>query len=100
MREQHVMTCLLMYVCLPASYLQEIVGLGLANFAGSAFNAYSTTGSFSRSAVNYDSGAHRAGCAALHPLHQLWCQRLSSPMMYIDGHLLESACPAGARRHV
>lgn len=36
---------------------QEIVGLGLANFAGSAFNAYSTTGSFSRSAVNYDSGA-------------------------------------------
>lgn len=36
--------------------VQEIVGLGLANFAGSAFNAYSTTGSFSRSAVNYDSG--------------------------------------------
>lgn len=36
--------------------MQEIVGLGLANFAGSAFNAYSTTGSFSRSAVNYDSG--------------------------------------------
>lgn len=35
---------------------QEIVGLGLANFAGSAFNSYSTTGSFSRSAVNYDSG--------------------------------------------
>lgn len=32
------------------------MGLGLANFAGSAFNAYSTTGSFSRSAVNYDSG--------------------------------------------
>lgn len=40
-----------------ASYVvQEIVGLGLANFAGSAFNAYSTTGSFSRSAVNFDSG--------------------------------------------
>lgn len=36
------------------------MGLGLANFAGSAFNAYSTTGSFSRSAVNYDSGVlHR-----------------------------------------
>jgi sulfate transporter 4 len=34
------------------------MGLGLANFAGSAFNAYSTTGSFSRSAVNYDSGGH------------------------------------------
>jgi hypothetical protein len=44
-------------VCLLLVPLQEIVGLGLANFAGSAFNAYSTTGSFSRSAVNYDSGA-------------------------------------------
>jgi MFS superfamily sulfate permease-like transporter len=44
--------------------MQEIVGLGLANFAGSMFNAYSTTGSFSRSAVNFDSGAH-AGCLAL-----------------------------------
>eukprot|EP00879_Flechtneria_rotunda_P032947 GHRR01036442.1.p1 GENE.GHRR01036442.1~~GHRR01036442.1.p1 ORF type:complete len:177 (-),score=31.39 GHRR01036442.1:133-663(-) len=38
------------------SVSQEIVGLGLANFAGSAFNAYTTTGSFSRSAVNFDSG--------------------------------------------
>jgi MFS superfamily sulfate permease-like transporter len=45
--------------------MQEIVGLGLANFAGSAFNAYSTTGSFSRSAVNYDSGQHLAAPAAL-----------------------------------
>ena len=38
-------------------YNQEIVGLGLANFAGAAFNAYTTTGSFSRSAVNNESGA-------------------------------------------
>ncbi|GFR50731.1 hypothetical protein Agub_g12988 [Astrephomene gubernaculifera] len=36
---------------------QEIVGLGLANFVGSAFHCYSTTGSFSRSAVNNESGA-------------------------------------------
>lgn len=35
---------------------QEIVGLGLANFAGAAFHCYSTTGSFSRSAVNNESG--------------------------------------------
>jgi sulfate transporter 4 len=35
---------------------QEITGLGLANFMGAAFNAYTTTGSFSRSAVNQDSG--------------------------------------------
>lgn len=36
---------------------REITGLGLANFMGAAFNAYTTTGSFSRSAVNNDSGA-------------------------------------------
>eukprot|EP00878_Enallax_costatus_P007429 GHUV01007780.1.p1 GENE.GHUV01007780.1~~GHUV01007780.1.p1 ORF type:complete len:422 (+),score=57.02 GHUV01007780.1:303-1568(+) len=38
------------------SYNQEIVGLGLANFAGAMFNSYTTTGSFSRSAVNNSSG--------------------------------------------
>jgi len=35
----------------------ELMGLGLANFLGSAFNAYPITGSFSRSAVNNESGA-------------------------------------------
>lgn len=50
-------TCRCDAVC-GVDHVQEIVGLGLANFAGSAFNAYSTTGSFSRSAVNYDSGGH------------------------------------------
>ncbi len=40
------------------SYNQEIVGLGIANFFGAAFSAYTTTGSFSRSAVNNDSGAY------------------------------------------
>eukprot|EP00775_Hariotina_reticulata_P008330 gene8330-8515_t len=39
------------------SYNQEIVGLGIANFAGAAFSSYTTTGSFSRSAVNNSSGA-------------------------------------------
>jgi len=39
------------------NYNQEIIGLGLANFMGAAFSAYTTTGSFSRSAVNNDSGA-------------------------------------------
>lgn len=41
------------------SYNREIIGLGLANFAGAMFNCYTTTGSFSRSAVNNASGA---GC--------------------------------------
>lgn len=36
---------------------QELIGLGLANLIGSFFSAYPVTGSFSRSAVNYESGA-------------------------------------------
>lgn len=35
----------------------EIIGLGIANFAGSAFSAYTTTGSFSRTAINHETGA-------------------------------------------
>eukprot|EP00887_Chlorella_sp_A99_P004954 scaffold4.g4954.t1 len=36
---------------------QELRGLGVANIAGAMFNAYTTTGSFSRSAVNDSVGA-------------------------------------------
>ncbi|KDD75929.1 sulfate transporter, partial [Helicosporidium sp. ATCC 50920] len=36
---------------------QELRGLGIANLAGAAFNCYTTTGSFSRSAVNNAVGA-------------------------------------------
>jgi hypothetical protein len=39
-----------------APALQEIVGLGISNFAGAMTSCYSTTGSFSCSAVNNDSG--------------------------------------------
>ena len=35
----------------------ELIGLGVANFVGSMFQAYPVTGSFSRSAVNDQSGA-------------------------------------------
>ena len=35
---------------------QELRGLGLANLAGAMFNCYTTTGSFSRSAVNNSVG--------------------------------------------
>lgn len=38
-------------------YNQEIVALGLANFAGAMFSSYTTTGSFSRSAINNSCGA-------------------------------------------
>ncbi|WP_217585841.1 SulP family inorganic anion transporter [Lentibacillus saliphilus] len=36
---------------------QELIGLGLANVGGSFFSGYPVTGGFSRSAVNYQSGA-------------------------------------------
>ncbi|EIE25728.1 sulfate permease [Coccomyxa subellipsoidea C-169] len=36
---------------------QELRGLGLANLVGAAFNCYTTTGSFSRSAIMNDVGA-------------------------------------------
>lgn len=41
-------------VCSPT---QELRGLGVANLFGAAFNCYTTTGSFSRSAVMDSSGA-------------------------------------------
>eukprot|EP00238_Polyblepharides_amylifera_P009559 CAMPEP_0196574908 /NCGR_PEP_ID=MMETSP1081-20130531/4511_1 /TAXON_ID=36882 /ORGANISM="Pyramimonas amylifera, Strain CCMP720" /LENGTH=414 /DNA_ID=CAMNT_0041893053 /DNA_START=1 /DNA_END=1245 /DNA_ORIENTATION=+ len=43
---------------------QELVGLGIANALGSVFSAYPITGSFSRSAVNNDTGA-KSGLAAI-----------------------------------
>eukprot|EP00877_Chromochloris_zofingiensis_P013467 jgi/Chrzof1/8374/Cz03g08070.t1 len=53
-------------------YNQEIVALGIANFVGAAFNSYTTTGSFSRSAVNNscggsDSRVSRAAGTTVYP---------------------------------
>ena len=36
---------------------KEIVAMGLANLMGGAFNCYTTTGSFSRTAVSSEVGA-------------------------------------------
>ena len=36
---------------------QELLAIGYANIAGALFNSYTTTGSFSRSAVNNSCGA-------------------------------------------
>lgn len=43
---------------------QELIGLGMSNFIGAMFGAYPITGSFSRSAVNHESGA-KSGVSAL-----------------------------------
>lgn len=42
----------------------ELIGLGMANFIGAMFGAYPVTGSFSRSAVNNESGA-QSGIAGI-----------------------------------
>jgi len=42
----------------------ELVGLGMANFVGAMFQSYPVTGSFSRSAVNHESGA-QSGLAGI-----------------------------------
>lgn len=36
---------------------QELVALGVCNIIGSMFQSYSTTGGFSRTAVNYNAGS-------------------------------------------
>jgi SulP family sulfate permease len=43
---------------------QELIALGASNMVGSVFSSYPTTGGFSRSAVNNDSGA-RTGMASI-----------------------------------
>ncbi|XP_078180868.1 sulfate transporter 4.1, chloroplastic-like [Carex rostrata] len=43
---------------------QELFGLGVANICGAFFSAYPSTGSFSRSAVNHESGA-RSGLSGI-----------------------------------
>lgn len=43
---------------------QELIALGTANIVGGLFQAYPTTGGFSRTAVNYDAGA-KSGVSAL-----------------------------------
>ncbi len=43
---------------------QELIALGTANIVGALFQAYPTTGGFSRTAVNYDAGA-KSGVSAL-----------------------------------
>lgn len=50
-------TYLRLRLCARRSPTQELQGLGIANLMGAAFNCYTTTGSFSRSAVMDSVGA-------------------------------------------
>ena len=75
---------------------QEIVGLGLSNFSGAMTSCYSTTGSFSCSAVNDASGG-RLCCRG--PPWCLWrlCVSVARPGMrggscWLDGGIASGPC--------
>lgn len=58
---------------------QEFVGQGLANIAGSFFSAYTASGSFNRSGVNYAAGARTPLAAALSALFLLLIAVVAAP---------------------
>ena len=61
---------------------QELFGVGLANMIGSCFSSYAVTGSFSRSAVNNDSGARSTFASVVTALIVLLSLLLLSGPLY------------------
>jgi SulP family sulfate permease len=59
---------------------QEFIGQGLSNIAGSFFSAYTSSGSFNRSGVNFASGARTPLAAALSALFLLLIVLLAAPL--------------------
>ncbi len=59
---------------------QEFIGQGLSNIAGSFFSAYTSSGSFNRSGVNYASGAQTPLAAALSAVFLLLIALLAAPL--------------------
>lgn len=62
---------------------QELFGLGVANISASFFSAYPTTGSFSRSAVNHESGA-KTGLAGIITGIIMGCALLFLTPLFVD----------------
>ncbi|XP_057523788.1 probable sulfate transporter 4.2 isoform X1 [Amaranthus tricolor] len=62
---------------------QELFGLGVANIAGSFFSSYPSTGSFSRSAVNHESGA-KTGFAGILTGIIMSCALLFLTPLFVD----------------
>jgi len=58
---------------------QEFIGQGLANLIGGFFSGYSVSGSFTRSAINYDSGARSPMAAVISGLFVLFAMFLIAP---------------------
>lgn len=59
---------------------QEFIGQGLSNIAGSFFSAYTSSGSFNRSGVNYAAGAQTPLAAALSAVFLLLITLLAAPL--------------------
>lgn len=60
---------------------QEFVGQGLSNLAGCFFSAYTSSGSFNRSGVNFASGARTPMAAALSAVFLLLITLLAAPLV-------------------
>ena len=65
----------------PLDSNQEIIGQGLSNIGGSFFSAYLGSGSFTRSALNYESGARTPMAALLSALFLFIILVLISPFI-------------------
>lgn len=61
---------------------QELVGLGLANIVGSFFQAFPTTGGFSRTAVNDQAGAQTGMASIISALLIIITLLLLTPLFY------------------
>ncbi len=61
---------------------QELVGQGLANITGSFFQGYAVSGSFSRSAVNFQSGARTGMSSVFASLVVVLVMLFLTPLLY------------------
>ncbi len=61
---------------------QELIGQGLANMVGSCSSSYPVSGSFSRSAVNYQAGARTAMASVCTSLMVLLAILFLTPLLY------------------
>ncbi|MEN3034621.1 MAG: sulfate permease [Aquificaceae bacterium] len=61
---------------------QELIGQGLANFVGSFFRSFPVSGSFSRSAVNFQSGAKTGMANVISASFVITTLFLAGPLLY------------------
>jgi len=70
---------------------QELIGQGLANIAGSFSGSYPVSGSFSRSAVNFQAGAHSGMSSVFTSVAVVIALLFCTPLLY---HLPQSVLAA------